>query len=238
MDDRVTPRATKFRPRPPVSRGGGAWSRFSVTDGSAAGLVVGYGMITVGLGIVVLIWPTRTLSIVAVLIGVQLLVAGIVQVILALIPRPPDGSRFVPAVLGALAFLAGLLALRAATGPAVSTLLAIPLVIGSWWIVSGVLSLIGGLTGGDDRTRTWAIVVGPLTFAAGAVVLSQPGLALPTLVFIVGFWFLVQGVLTIVWGMGSGAGTTRPRAPRPGAAAPEPDDEPPAPKPPRKRPAE
>lgn len=198
MADPVAPRAARFRPRSSATRKG-FWYRFGPSDGSSTLLIAVYGLMTLVLGIVILVWPTETPFVLAIVIGVQLLVTGVVQVVRALGGEgAAGGTRAILGVLGALAFLAGMLCLRASMW----TLPAVALVIGSWWIVSGVLLLVGGVTGGD-RTWTWAVVVGPLTFAAGAVVLLQPRLSLPTLIVIVGFWFLVQGVLTIVLGIGA-----------------------------------
>src|SRR3954452_24541394 len=77
------------------------------------GLVLAYGLVSVGLGLVLAVWPGETLAVVAVLIAIQLLVAGVFRIIMAIGARGIDGGvRALMALTGGLAIIVGLLCLR------------------------------------------------------------------------------------------------------------------------------
>jgi uncharacterized membrane protein HdeD (DUF308 family) len=78
------------------------------------------------------------------------------------------------------------------------TLAAIALLIGSWWIVSGVLGLIGAARGDTEGSRGWAAVLGVLSVIAGFVVLLQPGMSLAVLEVTLGITLIVLGIVVMV----------------------------------------
>ena len=73
------------------------------------GWPLAYGIITLAIGVVVLIWPDRTVEVVAVLFGIQLLVAGVFRFVGAIAAEGEGGgTRVLLALLGVLCFIAGL----------------------------------------------------------------------------------------------------------------------------------
>src|SRR5688500_14901042 len=56
------------------------------------GLVLTYGLITIGLGLVLVLWPDETLKVLAVLIGIQFILTGIFRLVLAVASRSLDGG--------------------------------------------------------------------------------------------------------------------------------------------------
>jgi uncharacterized membrane protein HdeD (DUF308 family) len=64
-------------------------------------------------GLFVLAWPDRTIQVIAVLFGLQLVVAGIFRFVAALATDDESGgTRVLLALLGVLSFIVGLYALR------------------------------------------------------------------------------------------------------------------------------
>ena len=61
------------------------------------GLVLTYGLVTIGLGLVLAVWPDETLKVLAILIGIQLIITGVFRMVLAVAStvtgrrRPGDG---------------------------------------------------------------------------------------------------------------------------------------------------
>src|SRR5262245_52064940 len=77
------------------------------------GWVLAFGAITLLAGLLVLVWPGRTIVAVAVLFGIQLVVAGIFRFVVALAAdEESGGTRVLLALLGVLSFIVGLYALR------------------------------------------------------------------------------------------------------------------------------
>jgi uncharacterized membrane protein HdeD (DUF308 family) len=159
------------------------------------GLVLAYGLISLGLGLTLAVWPGETLTVVAVLIGVQFLVSGIFRVITAIAASALDTSvRVLLGVTGALAFIVGLLCLR----DPLQTLVVIGLILGVWWVASGVIDIVGALVGGSAGQRAWEIFSGIVSILAGGFLLIDTKVTLGVLVLIVCIWLIVTGIFGIV----------------------------------------
>src|SRR5262249_6123672 len=75
----------------------------------------------------------------------------------------------------------------------------IGLVIGTIWIVQGVLTLFAGIAVGRGFPgRWWPIVFGVVSLIAGIVVVSTPVAAVTTLATLMGIWFVVMGIFEMI----------------------------------------
>lgn len=167
-----------------------------VALGSHWSVLVIFGVVTAALGVAALAWPGVTLLVVAALFAAYLLVNGVVLVIRAIAePAESVGLRVLHGVVGALSIAVGLLCLRSP----LQTLAVIALLIGVWWLVSGVLTIVTSLTGAAPSGRGWALLTGLISVIAGVLVLIQPALSLTALVLVLGVVLVVHGALA-VWG--------------------------------------
>ncbi len=158
------------------------------------GLLLAYAATTLVLGIMVLAWPGATLVVAAVLFAVQLLAGGVVNIVQAIATdEASGGQRALLAVLGAFAVLVGLLALRSP----LQTLAAMALIIGAWWLASGLVEVVAAF-GRDVPHRVWKALGGLVSVVAGIVVLTQPAMSLATLVLVLGIWLVVEGLVLAV----------------------------------------
>ncbi len=159
------------------------------------GWVLAFGIITVLTGIVALVWPGRTLLVVAVLFGIQLIVTGIFRFAGAFaFDDVSGGTRVLLALLGVLSLIIGLYAVR----HVLVTLLALALLLGIFWIVSGAVELFTALSHRNMQGRGWTAVTGILSVLAGFVVLVYPAISLLVLVVVLSVWLLVLGAIQIV----------------------------------------
>ena len=91
-------------------------------------------------------------------------------------------------VFGALAY--------ASPGATLATLV---LFWGAYALVDGALALVGGFTMRYSGRPLWAMtVIGLIGIGAGAATFMWPGLTALTLIFIIGYWAILIGVLQIV----------------------------------------
>jgi uncharacterized membrane protein HdeD (DUF308 family) len=158
------------------------------------GWILAFGIITLAVGVVVLIWPGRTLIVVAVLFGIQLIVTGIFRFVAAFAADDVGGgTRVLYALLGVLSLIIGLYALR----HVLITLLALALLLGIFWVVSGAIELFNALVHREVQNRGWTIFMGILSIVAGIVVLAYPGISLVTLAIVLSIWLLIYGVMEI-----------------------------------------
>lgn len=154
------------------------------------GWALAFGLITVAAGIVTLVWPGRTLVVIAVLFGIQLVVTGIFRFVAAFaFDMLSGGTRVLMALLGALSLIIGLYAIR----HVLISLLALALLLGIFWVVNGVTELFTALSHREMDGRGWTALMGGLSVAAGLVLLSYPGISLVALATIVAVWLLIFG---------------------------------------------
>src|SRR5579875_1933613 len=139
------------------------------------------GVVTLILGLIVAFHPSGSLTVIAVLLGILLIAAGIFHLIRMF---SAAGRRRV--WLG----ISGLLLTVAIIG----------LVIGISWIVQGLSALIDGASGGPREGRGWWIFFGIVSLAAGIVVTAVPVASVTALAVLAGIWFVVQGLLEIIGG--------------------------------------
>ena len=159
------------------------------------GWILGFGIATVLLGIITLAWPGRTLLVVAVLFGVQLIVMGVFRFVGAFAAEDVSGgSRVLLALLGVISLIIGLYAVRHAA----LTLLVLAVLLGIFWIISGVIELFTALSHREMRGRGWTLLMGILSVLAGIVVLAYPGISLLVLAIFLSIWLLIFGAMEIV----------------------------------------
>jgi uncharacterized membrane protein HdeD (DUF308 family) len=162
------------------------------------GWVLGFGVVTVLAGIAVLAWPGETLLVVAVLFGVQLIVAGVFRFVTAFATDDlTGGTRVLLALLGVLSVIIGLWAVR----HVLLTLLALIVLLGIFWVVNGAIELFMALSHREMPERDWTAIMGLLSVIAGVIVLAFPGLTLVGLAIILGIWLVVFGVMEILAAM-------------------------------------
>jgi len=157
------------------------------------------GTIDVVLGVAVLAWPEATVVVLAVLVGIRLLLAGVIRLARAVLADDgTPGLRLVAGAVGALYLFVGLLCFQ----NALQTVAVIVLLIGLTWLVAGVVELIGVLTSGPPSRWTgqvwWNLAVGVVALLAGATLLAFPEASVRTLALLLGIWLVVLGVASIV----------------------------------------
>jgi uncharacterized membrane protein HdeD (DUF308 family) len=158
------------------------------------GLLLAYGLVSVGLGLVLAIWPGETLVVCAVIIAIQILVSGVLRIVVAIGARGLDGGvRVLHGLIGGLAIVVGLLCLR----DPVQTLLVIGILLGVWWVVSGILDVVGALVSPVHGRRMWDVVTGAISIVAGGFLLVDPKLSLGVLVVVICVWLFLTGAIAL-----------------------------------------
>lgn len=159
--------------------------------GRSWGWLFAFGVLTLIAGLIAVVWPGRTVVVLAVVFGVQLLVGGIFWFVTALSSRRGATGQIVLAVL---AVIGGIVCLRSPVGVA----LALPLVLGLYWVINGLVEMFQAFTRGEEvPARGWALAMGVLSILAGIAVLVYPGTGLLVLGWVLGFWLIVYGAVTV-----------------------------------------
>lgn len=172
---------------------------------NAAGRIVrsSTGIITMGVltalaGVAILAWPDATIKVIAVVFGLFVLVNGVFRLVSALAAEgPAGGSRVLLALLGVVSILVGILILR----HPFQTLAVVTLLLGMYWVVSGVVELVHALGSPGIPGRGWAIGAGSVTLIAGIVLLAYTSASVTVLVWLAGLELLVCGGIAVAWGI-------------------------------------
>ena len=177
------------------------------------GLLATLGVLSIVAGLAILAWPRQTVLVVAVIIGLQLLVNGVVRLVQSFAADDASGGeRVFLALLGIFSILVGLLCLR----NVLQTVAAIAILIGVFWLVGGIIDVLGGLFPGSVPGRGWRLLAGALGVIAGIAVLAYPGISLAALVALLGIWLLLYGAIFIAMSFAVRRETHRPVAVEPG----------------------
>lgn len=161
--------------------------------------VLAWGVLTLILGVVILVWPGMSIGVAAVLFGVYLIVSGIAQLMFAFALDVPGGERVLLFVSGALSLVLGVLAFRHLGEGYAILLLAIW--IGVSFIFQGVAETTLAVTYKELPGRGWHIFLGVLSVIAGMVVISWPFDSIVMLAIVTGVWLVVIGISAIVWAL-------------------------------------
>jgi uncharacterized membrane protein HdeD (DUF308 family) len=98
-------------------------------------------------------------------------------------------------VMGALSIALGLLAMFYPG----ATIVTVAIFFAAWLFVSGIFSLIGSFTrDGDTGSRVLTAIVGVLSIIVGWALLRSPFQSVEVFIFVLGIFWLVQGIMTFV----------------------------------------
>lgn len=166
-----------------------------VTNGIRTALGVA-GLLSLIIGILILVWPGKTAMVVAGIIAVWALLAGLVNIAIGVFSRQlGTWPRFGYLALGAVFLIAAVITFANLGTAAAGLGVLLGIIVGVSWIIEGVV----GLTMlGDTASKFWTILYAVLSIVAGIIVLSSPLWGATLLWLLLGFSLVVLGVLQLV----------------------------------------
>jgi uncharacterized membrane protein HdeD (DUF308 family) len=168
-------------------------SAFQGAAGQMRGLRIALGVGTVVLGLVALFWPGVTLTVVAILFGIHLFVAGAMRMAGAVVFKGVEGwMRAILFLAGVLTLLAGVLCLR---NPSLS-LLTLVILISFGWLIDGVVELLAGTSQDESGARWLHVFSGIVSILGALLILFWPQIALLTFTVLGGWLLVIFGVMT------------------------------------------
>jgi len=157
-------------------------------------LLVLVGVLSVVAGIVVLFKPGDSLSTLAVIVGIFLLVDGILELASSFARATPN--RGLVALIGALTAIVGVLLIRHPVGGVAF----VALLIGLWLIAIGVIRFVTAFD--EYEHRAWHAFAGAIELVAGIVIVANPDIGYATLAVLVGIGFILNGFGMTALGFG------------------------------------
>ncbi|MGW5425033.1 HdeD family acid-resistance protein [Streptomyces sp. NPDC003943] len=157
-------------------------------------LISGFGALI--LGVLVLVWPGQSLTVVGVLFGLYLLISGVLHLVAAFGTHMMTSLRVMAFISGAVSILLGLFCFR---GSLQSTLL-LALWIGIGWLFHGITQTVAAASDPQAPARGWQIFLGVVSALAGVVLIVSPLKSANVLILLGGIWLVAVGVIEIVTG--------------------------------------
>lgn len=149
-------------------------------------------LVAIGLGTILLVWTSATLTVIAVLFGLYFLLSGALRVVRGIASVGAGaGGRVLNIVLGLILVIVGIIAMRNPEG----SLAVLGLVVGISWIVEGIAALVEYTA---DSSRWFGILFGVVAVVAGVIVLFAPVETIGVLVTIGGIMLIISGVVQLV----------------------------------------
>ena len=159
-------------------------------------VLLGSGLLAIILGVLMLVWPGKTVLVATVLFGLSLLVFGGAQLFIAMAAELSGGGRALLFVSGAVSVILAVLTFRYFGQPFAILLFAI--YIGISFIIRGIATTVAAISGTETSGRGWDIVFGIVSMLAGVVMLLLPLTSIVTLAVVTGAVLVVLGVFEVV----------------------------------------
>jgi uncharacterized membrane protein HdeD (DUF308 family) len=150
------------------------------------------GALAIVAGIVVIAKPSNSLSTLAVVTGIFVLLDGIVAIVDAVAGRLE--SRGLVAILGVIGVVVGILLIRHPIGG----VRAVALLLGLWLIAAAAVRLVAAFAVPGHRLRR--LLAAAILGIAGIAIVSEPHIGYATLAVITGIGFIGYGASMIVLG--------------------------------------
>ncbi|WP_156066930.1 HdeD family acid-resistance protein [Pseudonocardia halophobica] len=173
------------------------------------------GVLIALFGIIALVSPGIALLTLVFLFGFYAILDGVVAVVMGVRARKTAAHWVWPVVQGVLSVIAGIVALA---WPGV-TALALLFVVAFWAIVMGVAEIAEAFTARRAGAHAWGwtLVAGIVNVLFGLALLVWPATGILALIWLVGLFALIGGVILIGWAfriraIAKGAAGRRPSA--------------------------
>ena len=155
-------------------------------------IILGLGIVV--LGLIVAAHPMHSLNVLAILLGVAMVVAGVYHVVHSL--RRAGDYRMWGAIAGVVFFLVGIFLLRHVS----LTVALIALFAGFAFIIAGIAALAEAISGRGSLGRIWSAILGVICVFAGTAAIVTPINTLARLAIVLGWAFFAIGVMHIIGG--------------------------------------
>src|SRR5882762_3117688 len=151
-----------------------------------------YGLAALAVGILMIVYPDKTLTVISVAFGIFLLFAGVMDLTRAiLVGTSESGERVLAALLGVLALIAGTIVIRRPG----ESLFALVLALGIYLLVRGSILLV--VATGRRENRGLNIFAAVLDLLGGIIVIADPGIGVVALAVIVAITLVFRGTLLV-----------------------------------------
>lgn len=149
------------------------------------------GIVTVALGVIVLVWPGKTLLVAGVLFGIYLVVSGVGYMFAAFGTHAGAVMRVLAFLTGVVSLVLGFFCFR----DKFESIMLLALWIGIGWVFRGVTLLAAALSFDHIPARGWQVLSGVIIVIGGGVLIISPIESIAILTLVAGCWLIAIGIM-------------------------------------------
>jgi uncharacterized membrane protein HdeD (DUF308 family) len=155
------------------------------------------GLFAILFGLIAIVWPDVTVFVIVTIMGAFLLLDGLIEIWVGFLGRGRDDEWWTDALLGIAAVIAGVVILA---WPGV-TAVGLMVFIGAVMTVYGAMMIYQAVRLRADISNEWLLVInGALSLVLGIAFMIFPGAGAVSLVWMIGIYIIVFGILLIMVG--------------------------------------
>jgi uncharacterized membrane protein HdeD (DUF308 family) len=152
------------------------------------------GILAIAFGVLAFIWPGSALGALVLLFGAYALLDGVASIVVGLTGRGAQENRLWLMLGGVFGVIVGVLTF---VWPGI-TALALVYFIAAWAIITGVFSIVAAVQLRKEIDNEWLLgIAGALSILAGLYMAAFPGAGALALIWLIGAYAIVFGILLI-----------------------------------------
>jgi uncharacterized membrane protein HdeD (DUF308 family) len=152
------------------------------------------GILAIAFGVLAFIWPGSALGALVLLFGAYALLDGVASIVVGLTGRGAQENRLWLMLGGVFGVIVGVLTF---VWPDI-TALALVYFIAAWAIITGVFSIVAAVQLRKEIDNEWLLgIAGALSILAGLYMAAFPGAGALALIWLIGAYAIVFGILLI-----------------------------------------
>jgi len=158
------------------------------------------GVLTLIWGVLVLVWPEKSIEAASIFFAAYLVGSGIAQIVFAVTLGFPEEPRALLFINGALSLVLGLFAFQMFEQDDMSWML-LSIWTGVAFIFGGMAAIAMAIESGNLPGQGWLVFMGAMSVIAGLVVQLWPVESMSAITYVVGIWLCILGITEIVWAL-------------------------------------
>ncbi len=151
-----------------------------------------FGLFSVGFGIALLVWPGQTITVVATIFGLLMIISGALRFVAALLAEGVE-HRWLYVIGAIVGVVLGVLVMKYPE----QTIALVVLITALYWLIAGLIEFFVGIAN-HYPDRTARIAFGAISMVFGILVLVWPAPTVLVFAILAGIYAIIIGVLEII----------------------------------------
>ena len=151
------------------------------------------GLLSIGFGLLLIFWPSATLTTVTAIVGLFMIIAGVVRFFVGVFDSSSD-ERWLLVFMGIIGVVLGVIIMK---NPE-ATIKVIVLITAIFWLIGGMVDVFRGIADPDLPDRGVRIAFGALSLLFGVILVVWPAVTVGVFAVLMGIYVVFFGMIEIV----------------------------------------